>query len=311
MLKSIIYIFLPYFFYRNTSLEAFIELWIAVLLKNKIKAFYSYHISSSPFVMLCFLNVLIGPPSYDVYLLFDWPVRLWHRQGLQTRRVLTAIKTGVFDHQDKTLSPFTSVKNSLTLDAGCLLYGSRVVIPTRHQARLLFELHTIHMGVVKMKSSAREYIWWPGLNKEIESLATKCEGCARFKKKPAPVPLTHWSWATRPMERIYVDFAEYRGVQLLIVIDVYSKYIWTFIMGKDTTTPRLLHQMECIFAERGLPTTVVRDNGPQFTSKAFTEHMKARNIKHVLTPPYHTASNGCFSPHSITSRSRHNYNVPL
>ena len=113
------------------------------------------------------------------------------------------------------------------------------------------------------------------------------------------------------MERIYVDLAEYRGVQLLIVIDAYSKYIWTFIMGKDTTTPRLLRQMECIFAERGLPTTVVRDNGPQFTSKAFTEHMKARNIKHVLTPPYHTASNGCFSPHSITSRCRHNYNVPL
>ena len=93
------------------------------------------------------------------------------------------------------------------------------------------------------------------------------------------------------MERIYVDFAEYRGVQLLIVIDVYSKYIWTFIMGKDTTTPRLLHQMDSIFAERGLPTTVVSDNGPQFTSKAFTEHMKARNIKHVLTPPYHPASN--------------------
>ena len=207
-------------------------------------------------------------------------------------RVLTAVKTGVFDHQDKTLSPFTSVKDSLTLDAGCLLYGSRVVIPPRQQTRLLFELHTTHMGVVKMKSLAREYIWWPGLNKDIESLAAKCEGCARFKKKPAPVPLTHWPWATRPMERIHVDFAEYRGVQLLIVIDAYSKYIWTFIMGKDTTTPRLLRQMDSIFAERGLPTTVVSDNGPQFTSKAFSEHMKAKSIKHVLTPPYHPASNG-------------------
>ena len=207
-------------------------------------------------------------------------------------RVLTAVKTGVFDHQDKTLTPFTSVRNSLTVDAGCLLYGSRVVIPTRQQARLLFELHNTHMGVVKMKSLAREYIWWPGLNKDIESVAAKCEGCAKFKKKPAPVPLTHWPWATRPMERMHVDFAEYRGVQLLIVIDAYSKYIWTFIMGKDTTTPRLLRQMDSIFADRGLPTTIVSDNGPQFTSKAFIEHMKVKNIKHVLTPPYHPASNG-------------------
>ena len=83
------------------------------------------------------------------------------------------------------------------------------------------ELHATHMGVVKMKSLAREYIWWPGLNKEIESTASKCKGCARFRKKPAPVPLTHWPWATRPMERVHVDFAEYKGVQLLIVIDAF------------------------------------------------------------------------------------------
>ena len=207
-------------------------------------------------------------------------------------RVLTAVKTGEFDRHDKELVPFISVKDSLTVDAGCLLYGSRVVIPTRQQARLLFELHTTHMGVVKMKSLAREYIWWPGLNKQIESLAAKCEGCAKFKKKPPPVPLTHWPWATRPMERLHVDFAEYKDVQLLIVIDAFSKYLWTFIMGKDTTTPRLLRQLDSIFADRGLPTTVVSDNGPQFTSHSFKEHMKAKNIKHVLTPPYHPASNG-------------------
>ena len=207
-------------------------------------------------------------------------------------RVLTAVRTGEFDHQDKEMAPFISVRDSLTVDAGCLLYGSRVVIPTRQQARLLFELHTTHMGVVKMKSLAREYIWWPGLNKQIESVAAKCKGCSRFKKKPPPVPLTHWPWATRPMERLHVDFAEYKDVQLLLVIDAFSKYLWTFIMGKDTTTPRLLRQLDSIFADRGLPTTVVSDNGPQFTSQKFKEHMKAKNIKHVLTPPYHPASNG-------------------
>ena len=116
-------------------------------------------------------------------------------------RVLTAVKTGVFDVKDKTLSPFTNMKDKLTVDTGCLLFGSRVIIPTRQQARLLFELHITHMGVVKMKSLAREYIWWPGINKEIESMAAKCTGCAKYKKRPAPVPLTHWPWATRPMER--------------------------------------------------------------------------------------------------------------
>ena len=207
-------------------------------------------------------------------------------------RVLIAVKSGVFDVKDKTLSPFTNMKDKLTVDAGCLLFGSRVIIPTCQQARLLFELHMTHMGVVKMKSLAREYIWWPGINKEIESIAANCTGCAKYKKKPAPVPLTHWPWATRPMERLHVDFGEYKGTQLLIVIDAFSKYIWTYVMGKDTTTPRLLRQLDTIFAERGLPTIIVSDNGPQFSSHLFAEHMKTKKIKHVLTPPYHPPSNG-------------------
>ena len=207
-------------------------------------------------------------------------------------RVLTAVKSGVLDRKDKTLSPFFSVWDNLTVDAGCLIFGSRVIIPTCQQARLLFELHHTHMGIVKMKSLAREHMWWPTLNKDIEAVAAKCDGCKRYRKKPAPAPLSHWPWACSPMERVHVDFAEYKGVQLLIMVDAYTKYIWAYLMGQDTTTPRLLRQLDSIFAERGLPTTIVSDNGPQFTSQKFGEHMKANGIKHVLTPPYHPASNG-------------------
>ena len=143
-----------------------------------------------------------------------------------------------------------------------------------------------------MKSLAREYMWWPGINKQIEELAQKCSSCAKYKRKPPQTPLTHWPWATRPMERLHVDFAEYKGMHLLVVIDAYSKYLWTSVMVHDTTTPKLLRHLDSIFADRGLPTTIVSDNGPQFTSQLFKDHMKARGIKHVLTPPYHPASNG-------------------
>ena len=34
------------------------------------------------------------------------------------------------------------------------------------------------------------------------------------------------------------------------------------------------------------------DNGPQFTSKLFAQKMKLWNIKHLVSPPYHPASNG-------------------
>ena len=75
--------------------------------------------------------------------------------------------------------------------------------------------------------------------------------------------------------------------------DAFSKKIWCHLLGKDTTTNTtcaVLFNWFC--TESGSPTTLVSDNGPQFTSKLFADKMKLWNIKHLVSPPYHPASNG-------------------
>jgi hypothetical protein len=54
--------------------------------------------------------------------------------------------------------------------------GIRVVIPTKLCSQVLDQIHEGHLGVVKMKSFARSLVWWPGIDKDLESLANKCEG---------------------------------------------------------------------------------------------------------------------------------------
>ena len=64
-------------------------------------------------------------------------------------------------------------------------------------------------------------------------------------------------------------------------------------MNVDTTALKTLAVLYGWFSERnGFPTTIVSDNGPQFTSKEFAAKMSKWGIKHILTPPYHPASNG-------------------
>ena len=57
------------------------------------------------------------------------------------------------------------------------MWGSQVIIPPKHQAELLAELHEGHLGIVKMKALARSYMWWPGMDKAIEEVAKGCTGC--------------------------------------------------------------------------------------------------------------------------------------
>ena len=47
--------------------------------------------------------------------------------------------------------------------------------------KLLNKLHGDHRGASRMKAVARSFLWWPGLDKRIESVATACMMCQAVK----------------------------------------------------------------------------------------------------------------------------------
>ena len=59
--------------------------------------------------------------------------------------------------------------------------------------KVLEELHHEHMGVAKMKSLARSYVWWPGITKDLETLAKACTQCSAIKQTPATAPMHPWA----------------------------------------------------------------------------------------------------------------------
>ena len=73
------------------------------------------------------------------------------------------------------MQSFADRRNELTVEEGCLLWGYRVLIPGKLRPKLLQELHRDHPGVVRMKAIARSYMWWPGLDREIEQTAKGCQ----------------------------------------------------------------------------------------------------------------------------------------
>ena len=92
-------------------------------------------------------------------------------------RVMENTKQGWPTVSEKELEPFQRRNDELTIQDGFLMWGSRVIIPPKHQAQLLAELYEGHLGIVKMKALAGSYIWWPGMDKAIEEVAKGCTGC--------------------------------------------------------------------------------------------------------------------------------------
>ena len=188
--------------------------------------------------------------------------------------------------------PFYIRRTELSLEQGCVLWGNRVVIPKTLQSMLLLDLHTEHMGVVRMKAMARQYFWWPGMENEIEDITKKCLSCQENATAPPTAPVASWNWPSGPWKRIHIDYAgPFLGSMFIIVVDAYSKWLEVIKVSQPTTSTTILHLLR-LFTTFGLPEHLVSDNGSQFTSAEFTEFLSQNNIRHTRSAPGHPASNG-------------------
>ena len=50
------------------------------------------------------------------------------------------------------LKPYHDKRDELSIDNGIILWGLRVVVPTKYRPRIMQELHHTHPGIVRMKA---------------------------------------------------------------------------------------------------------------------------------------------------------------
>lgn len=78
----------------------------------------------------------------------------------------------------------------------------------------------------------------------------------------SPLPVHPW-------QVVATDFLEMKGVDYLIVLGYFSRYVEVAVMKKSTKSSEIIRALKAIFARHGIPEQVWSVNSPQFDSAEF------------------------------------------
>ena len=86
------------------------------------------------------------------------------------------------------------------------MYGEQVVISSVLTKTILKAFHTWHSGMSRMKALMRSYVYWPGINRDIENMVKSCRSCASVAKAP-PIKFNSWPETDKLWSRLLFDYA--------------------------------------------------------------------------------------------------------
>ena len=148
---------------------------------------------------------------------------------------------------NEQFKPYECRKSEVSVEDGCILWESCVVVPPPSRAPVIKMLHDGHPGVSRMKSLARSVVWWPGLDAELEAKVKSCEACQVNSKSPPKSPLHPWEWPSKPWSRIHVDFRGcFLGKIIFVLVDAHSKWLEAVVVS-STSSQQAMQVLRQIF----------------------------------------------------------------
>ena len=183
--------------------------------------------------------------------------------------------------------PEISIQNDV------LFRGQRIMVPVKLQKAVLNELHHTHLGIVKMKQLARQYVYWRSIDKDIENAVKSCSDCAMTRKSPMKAPTHSWEVPTENFERIHIDYAgPHKGHFFFLLVDAKSRWVEVTMNKNAPTSESTICTLQTLFATHGLPHFLASDNAKIFKSETFTTFCQENGIQQKFTAPGKPSTNG-------------------
>jgi len=185
---------------------------------------------------------------------------------------------------------------------GVLRFQDRVCVPGVPKLRrvILEEGHksspSIHLGVTKMYHDIRKMFWWPSLKRVVNEFVLVCLVYQKAKiehQKPSgklqPLEIPEWKWDNISMDFVVGLPRTPKGLNSIwVIVDRLTKSTHFIPINIRYSLKRLtsLYVNE-IVRLHGVPSSIVFDRDPRFTSRFWESLHKALGTKLRLSSAYH------------------------
>ena len=135
-------------------------------------------------------------------------VKQFTQSDATLRKVIEVVRTGRWHDTDGVdISSVRAIRNELTVsDNDILLRDTRLVIPTALRSQVIQLAHEGHQGITKTKALLRSKVWFPGMDRDTETVVQRCVPCQANSNRRMMEPLKMTTLPRGPWVSVSIDF---------------------------------------------------------------------------------------------------------
>ena len=149
--------------------------------------------------------------------------------------------------------------------------NERIVIPKQLRQQMIMNLHAANQGATSIFARARNLLYWPGMDRDIESYVMSCTRCREMTPSKTNEPLTLAPIPDYPFQNVVADLFEMDGQHYLAYVDRLTAFAEIAHFPISTSSYNIINTVREFFHRWGVAQEISLDGDQTYS------HLKSRS----------------------------------
>ena len=168
----------------------------------------------------------------------------------------------------------------------------RLLIPRSLRGQVIENLHSANQGSSSMLARARQTIYWPGMDRDINQHCEKCLQCRKNSPSKQKEPLIPSDIPEYPFQQVVSDIFELNDNTYLVYIDRLTAFAELAYFPGSPTSTAIINVFREFYHRWGAPEEISLDGARNYNSKEITTWFEKWGTTVRLSSAYYPQSNG-------------------